>query len=117
VKLEGVAPICELVSILALANEGPANLRVLRRRRRRMNARTPIAVNKIARPPTMAPAISPACDIFDDSDVLVVCVALPFIGRTGALNKELGQSQGKRAVLHELSSQWRKHGALRRAIE
>jgi hypothetical protein len=92
VKLEGVALICGFVSILALADEGLMDLGVLRRRRRRMNARTPIAVNKTARPPTTAPAISPTCDVFDDWDEPVVVGVLLFIGRTGALNKELGQS-------------------------
>jgi hypothetical protein len=56
-----------------------------------MNA-TPIAVNKIARPPAAAAAaIAATCDVFDDSDV-PAAVAVPFIGRTGALDKAMGQS-------------------------
>jgi hypothetical protein len=56
-----------------------------------MNATTPIAVNKIARPPAAAAAITATCEVFDDSDVPAV-FAVPPIGRTGALDKEMGQS-------------------------
>lgn len=88
----GVTLICVFTSVLEPGDESPTDLRVLRRYRRRMNARTPIAVNKIARPPAAAvAAIAAMCDVFDDFDVPVV-VAVPFTGRTGALDKEMGQS-------------------------
>lgn len=83
--------IWEFVSVLAPGDEGLTDLRVLRRCRRRMNATMPITVNKIARPPTTAPAVVPTCDVFEDSDVSVVVVLLG-IGRIGALDKEMGQS-------------------------
>ena len=73
-----------------------------------MNTTTPVAVSKIARPPVAAAAaIAATCDVFDDSDVPAVVVA-PFIGRVGALDKEMGQSRGKRG---QFGTYFRANGA------
>ena len=68
--------------------EDSTDLRILRLRRRHMNAMTPIRMNEPRRHPTIA-AIVAACDFA--GGVLPGVVPLTVIEKTGALDNEVGQ--------------------------